>query len=181
MGVRSAIAVAVVVLLLPGAGSAKSACTVAPLSQTVLRHGVASVRHFRELLARERGADLMGFRRGPRLKPPSAHERSQIEDARSLRRQFGLNPSTLLIRRLIRNHSRRSQVDDDRPWPAEFRVVIRFKGPLGVHRAALRTRFRYHGLLPVRAPRRRGDPRASGHRARTARRIIAIGNRSGGS
>jgi hypothetical protein len=47
----------------------------------------------------------MGFRRGPRLPPPSPAERRQISIQRAERLLFALNPSRLLIRRLLRDHS----------------------------------------------------------------------------
>jgi hypothetical protein len=202
MPVRSALAVATLLALSTGATATGSqpagACSVAPLSGTVLERGAASVRHFRRIQARERRPGLMGFRRGPRLGPPTKAERTRISEARQIRRDFGLNPSTLLIRRLARDHSHRSRrsfwlpplrvtaleerdlrvrervetgglneldryvkhcarktyagmyFDRDRPWPAEYRIVVLFKGPLERHRELFRTRLRYHSLMPVR-------------------------------
>src|SRR4051812_48085256 len=120
MPVRSAIAVATLALLATGAATtgtaaatvagsrppaAPAGCSVGPLSGTVLKNGAASVRAFRRIQARERGPGLMGFRRGPRLGRPSKAERIRIEEALQIRRDFGLNPSTLLIRRLARDDS----------------------------------------------------------------------------
>jgi hypothetical protein len=192
-------------LLVPGATATGSEphgrCKLAPLSGTVLKNGAASVRDFRRIQARERRPGLMGFRRGPRLGKPSKAERERIEEAREVRRDFGLNPSTLLIRRLARDHSQRSRrsfflpplkvtaleerdlrfrdrfetsglnevdryiancgrradaglyVESDRPWPAPYRIVVLFKGPLERHRRLFRTRTRYHSLLPIRHAR----------------------------
>jgi hypothetical protein len=206
---RSAIAAAVaaVTAVLAGVSAGASqprvagnACSAPVLRGSVLRRGAATVHDFRRAQTRERASDLMGFRRGPRLAPPSSTESARIERARSLRGQIGLNPSTLLIRRLARDHSRRSQssflfpglkvtaieerdlalrdrfenkllevsgygvrcardvygglyVDAGRPWPARYRIVALFKPPVAPHGAALRTRFRYHGVLPLHAAR----------------------------
>jgi hypothetical protein len=48
----------------------------------------------------------MGFRSGPPLGRPSSTERRHIEASRTFRHTFRLNPSTLLIRRLLRAHGR---------------------------------------------------------------------------
>ena len=68
------------------------------------------MRAFRRLEALEAAPDLMGFRRGPKLAPPTRRERHKIRLKRSERRFFGLNPSALLVRRLMRDHSRRSVI-----------------------------------------------------------------------
>lgn len=53
---------------------------------------------------RERATDLMGYRAGPALGRPSRRERRRIESVRHDRLFFaGLNPSRLLIRRLLRD------------------------------------------------------------------------------
>jgi hypothetical protein len=48
----------------------------------------------------------MGFRPGPPLGRASSAERRKIRASRRFRRLFRLNPSTLLIRRLLRTHGR---------------------------------------------------------------------------
>jgi hypothetical protein len=204
MPVRLAIAAGTLALLGSGAAAdgaperPAGGCRVAPLSPSVLRRGAASVRHFRRIEAAERAPGLMGFRRGPRLGAPSKAEQIRITEAREERSTFGLNPSTLLIRRLARDHSHRSveshwlrplrvtaieerdlsfrdrveislrEVDRyvahcarkayaglyiDYRWPAEYRIVVLFKGPLEGHRSAFLTHTRYHSLLPVRHAR----------------------------
>lgn len=179
------------------AGAAATPCPVKPLPQPVLQRSALEVERFEWLQEQERAPGLMGFRAGPRLEPPTRNERHLIAAARSERRQLGLNPSRLLVRRLMRDHSARSRrfqgtkvttieardlrfrervedttpeigrygdrcardtyaglyFDPDRPWPARYRIVLRFTGPLGPHRRALRTRARYHHLLPVRGAR----------------------------
>src|SRR5581483_7813624 len=55
---------------------------------------------------REFSPDLMGYRRGAPLPPPDSQERQTIADQRAERQQFGLNSSRLLIRRLLRDHSK---------------------------------------------------------------------------
>jgi hypothetical protein len=46
----------------------------------------------------------MGYRRGPALGPPSVPERHKIRRSLEFRHLFRLNPSVLLIRRLLRAH-----------------------------------------------------------------------------
>jgi hypothetical protein len=46
----------------------------------------------------------MGYRRGPELAPPSPRERRKIRRSLEFRHTFRLNPSVLLIRRLLRAH-----------------------------------------------------------------------------
>lgn len=173
-------------------------CSVKPLPRAELREGEAATRRFRSLQTRERAPDLMGFRYGPRLPPPSPRERRLIREWSQERRFFGLNPSHLLVRRLMRDHSPRSRTSfvldlkvtrieerdlrfrtriedalgkvdrygrrcaadtwadvylDYRPWPARYRVVALFKGPLAAHRRALARRYRFHQLMHLRSVR----------------------------
>src|SRR3954470_16579648 len=112
MPVRSAIAVAMLAALITGATASGSkpggGCSVRPLPRAALHRAAADVSEYRRIEARQRRPDLMGFRRGPRLGPPTKVERGRIAEAREQRRDYGLNPSTLLIRRLARDHSARS-------------------------------------------------------------------------
>ena len=185
------------------AGSAAPAqdathCSVAPLSKAELREGDAASRRFRALQTRERAPDLMGFRSGPRLPEPSARERRRIREWSGERRFFGLNPSHLLVRRLMRDHSSRSRTSfvigikvtrieerdllfrtriddalgrvdaygkrcardtwadvylDHGRWPARYRVVALFKGPLAAQRRALTRRYRFRQLMDLRRVR----------------------------
>jgi hypothetical protein len=206
MPARSAIAVGLLALLATGATATGAkpggGCSVRPLPRAALHRAAADVSEYRRIEARQRRPDLMGFRRGPRLGPPSKAERARIEEAREQRRDNGLNPSTLLIRRLARDHSTRSlrsrsfwvtglkvttveelglrfrdrveaelpkiepyvrqcarttyageYFDSGRPWPARYRIVVLFKGPLERHRKLFRTRVRYHSLMPIRHAR----------------------------
>ena len=183
----------------PGAPvQAGAHCSVAPLSKSELRDGDAASRRFRALQTRERAPDLMGFRYGPRLPPPSPRERRRVRELSHERRFFGLNPSHLLVRRLMRDHSPRSRTSllvgiqvtrieerdllfrtriedalgkvdrygkrcapdtwadvylDYTPWPARYRVVALFNGPLAAHRRALARRYRFRGLMDFRSVR----------------------------
>jgi hypothetical protein len=90
------------------AGTASASCPVPRLTDSQ-RHA-ANVRVQRQFhrRKRERAHDLMGYRDGPRLGPPSRSELRRISYARENRLFFGgLNPNRLLVRRLLRDHSGR--------------------------------------------------------------------------
>ena len=82
------------------------ACEVAPLSSGELAAGADEVRRYRAGMKRQFAPDLMGYRHGPRLGPPSRRERRRIRESIGFRRQFALNTNRLLIRRLLRDQRR---------------------------------------------------------------------------
>jgi hypothetical protein len=81
-------------------------CVVRKLAPEVRRAGERSVVTYHRLRRREYESDLMGFRPGPRLGSPSRTERRHIRASLTFRHTFKLNPSRLLIRRLLRAHGR---------------------------------------------------------------------------
>jgi hypothetical protein len=93
------------VLLLVASPAAAAPCPVEPLPEEVLRSGDDAVERYRELRRLQFTPDLMGYRDGPALGPPSRRERRAIRHALRFRRSFGLNTSRLLIRRLLRDRS----------------------------------------------------------------------------
>ena len=80
-------------------------CLVRALPLAARVSGDRAARRYIAERRREFAPGLMGFRRGPRLPPPSPAERRQIFLQRGERLLFALNPSRLLIRRLLRDHS----------------------------------------------------------------------------
>ncbi len=84
-----------------------------------LRAGDAAVRHYRRDRRRQFAPDLMGYREGPPLPPPSEWEQTEIEESVRFRKTFALNTSRLLIRRLLRDRSK--EVEDS---------ITRFSVPL---------------------------------------------------
>ncbi|MEA2397699.1 MAG: hypothetical protein QOK25_1255 [Thermoleophilaceae bacterium] len=84
-------------------------CVVPRLSAAVRHGGDLAVARYHRQRRREFAHDLMGYRDGPPLRPPSHGERKRIRDIRSTREQFGLNASTLLIRRLMRDRAHRDR------------------------------------------------------------------------
>jgi hypothetical protein len=91
--------------------SAAKTCRVASLSPPTRLEGKHAVARYRRLRRREHRADLMGFRRGPRLGPPSRAELRHIRASLRFRHEFRLNGSRLLIRRLLR--TQRNDIDPD--------------------------------------------------------------------
>jgi hypothetical protein len=108
------IAVAGVVLALGPTFAAGAACPVQRLPDEALQSGDEAVERYRELRRLQFTPDLMGYRDGPALGPPSPSERRAIRRALRFRRIFGLNETRLLIRRLLRDRSpavRRAESD----------------------------------------------------------------------
>jgi hypothetical protein len=99
------LAVAALLLVVAPPAAAAAPCPVEPLPEEVLRSGDDAVERYRELRRRQFTPDLMGYRDGPALGPPSPKERRAIRRALRFRRIFGLNTKRLLIRRLLRDHS----------------------------------------------------------------------------
>ena len=106
------------------------ACSVAPLDASELAAGAAAVRRYRAGRERQFAPDLMGYRDGPALGPPSRRERRRIRASIGFRRLFALNTNRLLIRRLLRDH-RRANYDFGVPLaPLEIRSM-RFRDKVG--------------------------------------------------
>jgi hypothetical protein len=104
MGRRVLLLVALA-LVPAGAASAAAPCPVKRLPAEVLREGDAAVERYRERRALQFTPDLMGYRDGPALGPPSRRERRRIRRAIEFRRDFRLNTSRLLVRRLLRDRT----------------------------------------------------------------------------
>jgi hypothetical protein len=109
-GVVCGIAIAASVLLFvlrvgAGATASAAACRVPTLPAGTRAAGAQAARRYVEERHREFGPGLMGYRRGPKLPPATPRERREIADQRAARLQFGLNPSSRLIRRLLRDKS----------------------------------------------------------------------------
>jgi hypothetical protein len=99
----------------------------------MLARGDEAVQRYREARRLQFTPDLMGYRDGPALGPPSARERRAIREALRFRRDFGLNTSRLLVRRLLRDRSptvRRSAAEYGTPLAPpeqrdlEFRIEV---------------------------------------------------------
>jgi len=108
------------------AGAAGGPCSTPPLPARERSSGETAVRHYLRWRTAEFAPDLMGYRKGPRLGPPSKRERSEIVHERGQRELFHENTSTLLIRRLLRDRSKavRDNADllDYRMTPIEVRA-----------------------------------------------------------
>ena len=89
-----------------GATASSAGCPVPTLSAAKRAAGNRAAEQYVRERHDEFNANLMGYRRGSRLPRETRHERRTIADQRATRLQFALNPSRLLIRRLLRDHSR---------------------------------------------------------------------------
>lgn len=90
-----------------GAPPASAPCPVPRLTHAQKHRAHVDMRREARRRRRERAHDLMGYRRGPRLGPPSRRERRLIREVRGDRLfLYALNPNRLLIRRLLRDHSK---------------------------------------------------------------------------
>ena len=93
-------------------GVAKTSCVVHVLSVDQRHRGARAVIAYEKLRSREYARDLMGFRPGPVLGDPSRAELRKIRASKRFRHTFRLNPSTLLIRRLLRADGERGVEQD---------------------------------------------------------------------
>jgi hypothetical protein len=133
------LAVAALLLVVAPAAAGAAPCPVEPLPDEVLQSGDAAVERYRELRRLQFTPELMGYRDGPALGPPSRKERRAIRRALRFRRTFGLNTKRLLIRRLLRDHSlavRRTKWDFGTPLTSlekrdfAFRTRVETTGPI---------------------------------------------------
>jgi DNA-binding transcriptional ArsR family regulator len=122
-----------------GSAAAMAHCRVPKLSEAKRAAGAREAHRYMRQRRREFRHDLMGYRRGPKLPPPSRRERRRITDERGARLMFALNPSRLLIRRLLRDHSRAVENSYDELGialtPLEIRTVrfeYRFQDATGL-------------------------------------------------
>ena len=118
---------------------ASASCTVPTLSSPARAAGDRAARGYIAERGREFAHDLMGYRRGPKLPRPTRKERRRIAEERSARLEFALNPSRLLIRRLLRDHSKAVRNSYDligiALTPLEVRTVnfeLRFQDATGL-------------------------------------------------
>jgi hypothetical protein len=114
MGGRVLLVAGLLLLALAPQAGAAAPCPIERLPDETLRTGDDTVKRYQELCRLQFTPDLMGYRDGPALGPPSAGELRRIRSALRFRRFFGLNQSRLLVRRLLRDRSpavRRSAAD----------------------------------------------------------------------
>lgn len=124
------IALASLLLALAPAAAVAAPCPIATLPDDTLASGDEAVERYRELRRLQFDPDLMGYRDGPALGPPTMQERRAIRPALRFRRDFGLNRSRLLVRRLLRDRSpavRRSAGEWGTPLTALERRDLAFR------------------------------------------------------
>lgn len=114
MGPRALVVAGLLLLALAPEADAAAPCPIERLPDETLRTGDDVVERYQELRRLQFTPDLMGYRDGQALAPPSPSERRAIRRALRFRRIFGLNETRLLIRRLLRDRSpavRRAESD----------------------------------------------------------------------
>lgn len=153
MGPRALLVAGLLLLALGPQVGAAAPCPIERLPDETLRAGDNAVKRYQELRRLQFTPDLMGYRDGPALGPPSARERRRIRSALRFRRFFGFNQSLLLVRRLLRDRSpavRRSAADVGTPLTAleqrdfDFRLRLQ-NGTASVHRYVDRCARRVSG------------------------------------
>lgn len=153
MGPRALVVAGLLLLALAPEADAAAPCPIERFPDETLRAGDDAVERYQELRRLQFTPDLMGYRDGPALGPPSHRERRAIRHALRFRRFFGLSQSRLLVRRLLRDRSRavrRSAADLGTPLTAleqrdfDFRLRVQ-NGTASVHRYVDRCARRVSG------------------------------------